>query len=118
MMRKAEAHGLSFRSEVIFDGDAVKARVIDSYHSFVEGAYSMVSSPLNRVIGAEPNVQSNGTHTTVNETIDASVFQRWQADPTYRPASLLEWAKRKNVDPVQLKTSVRADDPRVAVLDQ
>ncbi|MDI4239504.1 DUF2235 domain-containing protein [Bradyrhizobium sp. Arg237L] len=118
MMAKAQAHGLSFRSEVIFDGDAVKARIIDSYHSFVEGAYSIVSSPLNRVIGAEPDVQSNGTHTTVNETIDASVFQRWQADPTYRPPSLVEWAKRKNVDPVRLQTSIRADDPRVTVLNQ
>lgn len=118
MMEKARAHGLSFRSEVIFDGDAVKARVIDSYHSFVEGAYSIVSSPLNRVIGAEPDVQPNGTHTTVNETIDASVFQRWQADPTYRPPSLVEWAKRKNIDPTRLRTSVRADDPRVTVPDQ
>jgi hypothetical protein len=56
--------------------------------------------------------------TTVNETIDASVFQHWQADPTYRPGSLVEWAKRKNVDPAKVKTSIRADDPRATVLDQ
>ena len=118
MMQKAEAHGLSFRSEVIQDGDALKASVIDSYHSFVEGVYSIVSSPLDRIIGAEPDVQENGTHTTVNETIDASVFQRWRADPKYRPAGLVEWAKRKKADPVQLQTSVRADDPRVSVPDQ
>jgi uncharacterized protein (DUF2235 family) len=118
MMQKAEAHGLSFRSEVIPDGDALKARVVDSYHSFVEGVYSVVSAPLDRIIGGEPDVQENGTHTTVNETIDASVFQRWRADPTYRPASLVEWMKRKKVDPDQLKTSVRADDPRVSVPEQ
>jgi uncharacterized protein (DUF2235 family) len=118
LMQKAEAHGLSFRSEVIQDGDAVKAIVIDSYHSFVEGVYSFVSSPLDRTIGAEPDVQENGTHTTVNETIDASVFERWRADPKYRPAGLVEWAKRKKVDPDQLKTSVRADDPRVSVPEQ
>jgi hypothetical protein len=51
-------------------------------------------------------------------TIDASVFQRWRADPTYRPANLVEWAQRKKVDPAQLQTSVRADDPRVGVPDQ
>jgi hypothetical protein len=64
-------------------------------------------------------VQSVGAKSRrCNETIDASVFQRWQADSTYRPPSLVEWAKRKNVDPARLQTSVRADDPRVTVLDQ
>ena len=37
------------------------------------------------------------THTNVNETIDASVFQRWRADPNYRPVNLVEWARRKKV---------------------
>lgn len=115
LMQKAEAHGLSFRSEIDQDGDALKAPIIDSYHSFVEGAYAMVYAPLYRTIGAEPDVRENGTHTNVNETVDVSVFQRWRADPKYRPINLIEWAKRKNVDPAQLQTSVRADDPQVAV---
>jgi hypothetical protein len=38
-------------------------------------------------------------------------------DPTYRPQNLVEWAKRENVDPGQLQTSVRADDPSVSVPD-
>jgi uncharacterized protein (DUF2235 family) len=120
MMQKAETHGLSFRSEVVLDGDAMKARVIDSYHSFVEGVYAIVSTPLDRTIGGEPesDVRGDGTNTTVNETIDTSVFQRWRADSTYRPVGLVEWAKRKKADPVQLQTSVRADDPRVSVPDQ
>ena len=117
MMQKAESHGLSFRSEVAPDGDAVKAPIIDSYHSFGEGVYAMVSSALYRTIGQEPVVRENGTHTNVNETIDASVFERWRVDPTYRPANLVEWAQRKKVDPAQLQTSVRADDPRVVVPD-
>ncbi|WP_166214566.1 phospholipase effector Tle1 domain-containing protein [Bradyrhizobium septentrionale] len=95
MMQKAEAHGLSFRSEVTLDGEALKARIIDSYHSFVEGLYAMVYAPLYRTIGGEPDVRENGTHIKVNETIDASVFERWRADPAYRPTNLVEWAKRK-----------------------
>jgi uncharacterized protein (DUF2235 family) len=118
MMQKAEGQGLSFRSEVALDGDALKAPIIDSYHSFVEGVYAIFSRPLYRPIGPEPDVRENGTHTNVNETIDASVFQRWRADPKYRPVNLVEWAQRKKIDPAQLQTSVRADDPRVSVPDQ
>ena len=86
--------------------------------SFGYGLYAVVSSPLYRTIGREPDVREDGSHVNVNETIDTSVFQRWRADPTYRPANLAEWAQRKNVDPAQLQTSVRADDPRVDVPDQ
>jgi uncharacterized protein (DUF2235 family) len=119
MMHKAESHGLSFRSEVSPDGDALKATVIDSYHSFGEGLYARVSPALNRPIGPEPHVRDNGdTDTNVNETIDISVFQRWRADPKYRPENLIEWSQRRKVDPNQLQTSVRADDPQVSVPDQ
>jgi hypothetical protein len=118
MMQKAKDHGLTFRSEVVSDGDALKAPVIDSYRSFIEGFYSLVSPALYRPIGPKPDVQENGTHTNVNETIDASVFQRWRADPKYRPKNLADWAQRKNADPDQLQTSVMAADPRVVVPDR
>jgi uncharacterized protein (DUF2235 family) len=118
MMQKAESHGLSFRSEIALDGDALKAPIADSYMSFGDGLYAIFSRPLYRTIGREPDVQEDGTHINVNETIDASVFERWRADPTYRPVNLVEWAKRKQVDPAQMHTSVHADDPRVAVSDQ
>jgi len=118
MMKKAESQGLSFRSEVDLDGDALRAPIADSYKSFGYGLYAVVSSPLYRTIGREPDVREDGSHINVNETIDVSVFQRWRADPTYRPANLAEWAQRKKVDPAQLQTSVRADDPRVDVPDQ
>ncbi len=118
MMKKAESQGLSFRSEVDLDGDAASAPIADSYKSFGYGLYAVVSSPLYRTIGREPDVREDGSHVNVNETIDTSVFQRWRADPTYRPANLAEWAQRKKVDPAQLQTSVRADDPRVDVPDQ
>jgi len=118
MMKKAESQGLSFRSEVDLDGDALKASIADSYKSFGYGLYAVVSAPLYRTIGAESDVRDDGSHINVNETIDASVFQRWRADPTYRPSNLVEWSQRKKVDPALLQTSVRADDPHVEVPDR
>jgi hypothetical protein len=64
------------------------------------------------------SVREDGSRIKLNETIDASVFERWRADPTYRPANLVEWTQLKKVDPAQLQTSVRANDPRVVVPDQ
>jgi hypothetical protein len=118
MMKKAESLGLSFRSEVDLDGNALTAPIADSYKSFGSGVYAIFYPPLYRTIGREPDVREDGSHINVNETIDASVFERWRADPTYRPANLVEWAQRKKVDPAQLHTSVRADDPRVVVPEQ
>jgi hypothetical protein len=118
MMKKAESHGLSFRSEVDLDGDAVTAPTTDSYGSFLSGYYARVFPPLYRTIAREPDVRDDGSHININETIDASVFKRWRADPTYRPSNLAEWAQRKKVDPAELQTSVRADDPTAEVPDQ
>jgi uncharacterized protein (DUF2235 family) len=117
MMKKAESHGLSFKSEVDLDGDALRAVIADSRKSWGP-VYGIISPPLYRTIGQEPDVREDGSHINVNETIDASVFQRWRADATYRPANLVEWAQRKKVDPAQLQTSVHADDPREGVPDQ
>ena len=117
MMKKAESQGLSFRSEVDLDGDDMAGKIADSYKAFGFGVYARFISPLYRTIGQEPDIQEDGSHVNVNETIDANVFKRWRADPTYRPANLVDWAQRKKVDPAQFQTSVRADDPRVAVSD-
>lgn len=118
MMKKAESQGLAFRSEVALDGDALSAPLADSYKEFAYGLYSLVTRPLYRTIGREPDVREDGTHINVNETLDATVFERWRADSKYRPANLVEWAQRKKIDPAQLQTSVRADDPHVGVPDQ
>ena len=115
IMQKAEAKGLSFRSQVELDGDALTAPIANSYKDFGYGLYSWVSSPLYRVIGREPETGDDGTHTNVNETIDLSVFDRWRTDSSYRPQNLVEWAKRKQVDPAQIANPVRADDPHVTV---
>ena len=116
-MKKAEALGLAFRTEVDLEGDSVTAPITDSYAKFGYGIYRYISSPLFRPIGADPEMTEDGTNPTVNETIDASVFKRWRADSTYRPANLVDWAKRRNVDPGRLQTSVEAGDPQATVPD-
>jgi uncharacterized protein (DUF2235 family) len=120
MMKKAELQGLTFRSEVDVDGDALKEEVTNSYKDFLHGFYRVLSwKPYVRPIGQEPYLLAGqGIRVNVNETIDASVFERWQKNPSYRPTNLSDWAKRKGVDLAQLHTSVRADDPHVPVPDQ
>lgn len=117
LMRKAEMHGLAFRAELELEGDSVTAPISDSYGKFGYGVYHHITSPFYRPIGADPAITDDGTNPTVNETIDTSVFKRWRADPAYRPANLADWAKRKNVDPAQLQTSVEAGNPQAAVPD-
>ncbi|MCK1496993.1 DUF2235 domain-containing protein [Bradyrhizobium sp. 188] len=115
LMRKAETNGLAFRTEVELEGDSVIAPITDSYGKFGYGIYRWISSPFQRPIGADPEERDDGTHPTVNETIDVSVFKRWRADPAYRPANLVDWAERKKVDPAEVQTSVEAGDPRASV---
>src|SRR5262245_24680643 len=47
----------------------------------------------------------------INESIDASVFERWRSDHGYRPQNLRGWAQKYKVDPGILMHAVRADDP-------
>jgi hypothetical protein len=49
----------------------------------------------------------------INETIDASVFDKWRDDKTYRPKNLSEWASRRKVTINDIRETVRADDPKV-----
>jgi hypothetical protein len=45
----------------------------------------------------------------INETIDASVFERWRDDNNYRPPNIKEWALRRAVDPNVISGSISAD---------
>jgi uncharacterized protein (DUF2235 family) len=117
IMKKASVHGLAFKNDVDIDGDVLKAPISDSFKEFMKGAYSVSASRFYRAIGAEPEEADDGTHTTVNETIDVSVFERWRKDPKYRPPSLDQWSKRKKVDMDALRQAVRADDARVIAPD-
>ena len=88
-MKKASVHGLAFKNDVDIDGDVLKAPISYLFKEFMKGAYSAFASRFYRAIGAEPEEADDGTHTTVNETIDVSVFERWRKDPKYRPPSFI-----------------------------
>ena len=50
----------------------------NSYAEFMHGLYKLLKAPADRVLG-----------TAINETIDASVWQRWRADASYRSPALV-----------------------------
>lgn len=119
MMKKAGQLGLTFKSDVEVDRDAAGGPVLDSYSEMLHGFYKLIRpGRFDRVIGAEPQEREDGTHSTVNETIDASVFDRWRTNNAYRPRNLIEWAARKRVGDIgELRNSVRGDDPKESVPD-
>ena len=117
---KAEQHGLKFRNGVDVDGDIYSAPIHDSYSDFLLGAYKYfpLSQRYYRPIGVSPIADgpSKG-NSTINETIDSSVFERWRQDPNYRPRNLKAWAGRNGVAIESLTSSVRADNPTEVVPD-
>ena len=112
LMRKASQHGLTFRADVAPDPEVLRAPLSDSFREFMHGAYAVATKPFHRVIGEEPKPFPGGRDETINETVDASVFERWRADVGYRPKNLEAWARRHGVDPAGVGGSVLAHDPR------
>jgi uncharacterized protein (DUF2235 family) len=112
LMSKATAHGLQLRHSAVIDGNVNACAIHDSYAEMAHGVYKLLTLGKQhyRPIGAEPVDTGDAVKTTINETIDASVFERWRSDATYRPKNLLEWAGRRGVDPSTLKQAVRTDD--------
>lgn len=117
MMRKASLHGFGFTSEVGIDGGPLGARIATSYDELKQGHYARLVPRLYRPIGAEPATKAGVTESTVNETIDASLLERWRAAPEYRPKNLADWGRRRGVDVASLDGSVQADDPGIFVPD-
>lgn len=113
IMDKAVTRGLAFRHGVDFDDVSRQLPAIsDSYSEFMHGAYKLLTGgqPFYREIGPAPMPSSQDQmRENINETIDASVFERWQADAAYRPRNLSDWAGRRNVDLMRIKTSVDAN---------
>jgi len=112
LMDKAVSHGLTFKDTVTIDGDEALASIHDSFAEMAWGAYRAAKlwRPYYRSIGINPIVNGNVTTSTINETIDSTVFDRWHSTPQYRPANLTQWAKRRNADVDALHGAVRADD--------
>ena len=118
LARKAESLGLSFRDGFATEPNAANAAISDSYAAFMSGLYRLLTfcRPYYRPIGEPPKAEGAGV-VNINETIDASVFERWRADKTYRPPALQAWAKSRGVDPGAIISAVRTDDPKVMVGD-
>jgi len=115
MINRAESCGLTMKRHLDIDGSEMLSPISDSYKEFLHGAYCKVSKRFYRPIGANPIVQSDGSHDTINETIDASVFERWRSDASYRPKNLVDWGKRHDIDLGTLTASVMAKTPDIAV---
>ncbi len=118
LARKAESLGLSFRDGFAVDPGAVLAPVADSYTAFMWGLYRLytLNRRYYRPIGVAPKDEGDGI-VNINETIDASVFERWRADNSYRPPELQAWANSRKLDPAGISASVRTNDPTVLVAD-
>jgi uncharacterized protein (DUF2235 family) len=116
--RKAVALGLTFRDGFAMDANAASAPISDSYGEFMGGLYRLftLNRPYYRPIGVPPKAEGSGV-SNINETIDASVFGRFRDDGAYRPPALQAWAKSKGADPEKITSSVRTDDPNIAVVD-
>lgn len=117
LMSKAVAHGLVFNADVELDGDETTCQVRDSYAEMAHGLYAVVTLGKHyyRPIGKPAVDHGDSITTTINETIDASVFDRWRKLQSYRPRNLAEWAARANVDPGQIVGSVLANSPETTV---
>jgi uncharacterized protein (DUF2235 family) len=114
LMQKAQLHGLIFKATVSIDGDVSRAAVHDSFAEMGGGVYRALKfgRPYYRPVGAAPSVRSDSITTTINETIDGSVFERWRMDSNYRPRNLEVWARSQQVSLDSLHVSVRADEPK------
>jgi hypothetical protein len=78
--------GLAFRDEVVIDtGRSCRPLLTPTASSGTALNRFSFSRPFYRPIGLE------ATTLRMNETVETSVFERWRADTTYRPANLLEW---------------------------
>jgi uncharacterized protein (DUF2235 family) len=118
MLDKASLSGLAFRRDIEIDILPSPAQISDSYAEFLHGAYKLVTAgqAFYREIGADP-APSSGTQLreSINETIDASVFDRWRCDEKYRPPNLSLWAERHNIKLETLTSIIRADNPSTIV---
>lgn len=119
IMCKASIHGLEFHKEPkdIIDDETTYPDINDSYAAFLGGLLKFLpfSKRYYRQIGG-PESQEEGT--SINETIDYTVFQRWNKKADYRPKNLLDWANKHSITIESLSNkTVRADNPRVTYDD-
>jgi uncharacterized protein (DUF2235 family) len=115
--KKATALGLTFDGSPP-EQNAIAGQVSDSYSAFMFGFYKPLTlwNRHYRSINVPPPEEGPGVK-NINETIDATAFERWRTDQEYRPPGLEKWSRSKNIDPAKIMSSVRADDPSISAPD-
>ncbi len=79
LQRKAIDCGLACKPGAPPPADAWTGVPRDSYGHFMYGLYKHFKAPINRLLG-----------TSINEKVDATVWQRWRADAGYRSPSVVQ----------------------------
>jgi uncharacterized protein (DUF2235 family) len=116
---KAIEHGLTFKGAIDLDEGAAECPVRDSFAEMAHGLYRLASFgiPYLRTIGAPPVETSSTMTENINESIDASVFERCRQEPGYRPKNLAEWAQRRGVQVESLTSAVKCSNPTEVLTD-
>jgi len=109
MMEKARLHGLQFKQDITIEGNPYSCEISDSFRKFAYGTYRFVSRRYYRPLGVDAEETETERIYSINETIDASVFERWRRDSSYRPQNLVEWGLRSKIDPATITGSIVAD---------
>jgi len=117
LKQKAESHGLEFCIPLNKKDESYLAPITNSFKEMFFGIYyySTLGIPYYRTIGTDPAIVGDTKTVTVNETIDASVFDRMRQLNDYRPKNVAAWAARRGIDPRLIQGSVRADNPSISV---
>jgi uncharacterized protein (DUF2235 family) len=107
---KASEAGLRMTVPPSLPAAAFRGPITDSYGAFMFGIYKLLKGGRDfvRTIAAPRVEKERGWVETVAETIDESVFDRYRADESYRPAGLAAWSHRLKVDPASIKGTVDA----------
>ena len=109
MQQRATSLGLAFTETFAPDPAALNVEPVDSYAKFMWGVYRLVNlgNRYYRPIGIRRKKVKGGWSYPVNETIDASVFDRCRADPKYAKENLLEWQRRRGGPRLEQITGVQ-----------
>lgn len=105
LAKKARLSGLHFRQSVKLSAKEHLAPPTDAYAEFLNGFYRTLKLGKRsyRNIGQSREAVTGGWIEPHFESIDASVFEKYNQDDSYRPPNLEHWAKINGVDLTRLK---------------
>jgi len=100
MQEKVAAHGLAFSSRIQVNPGDIDSKPVDSFAEFMRGLYKIIrlGKRYYRPIGQGSRQVKRGWSTSIDETIDGSVFKKYRKDAAYRPSNLQAWASAKGLD--------------------